>query len=304
MSIILPGSYSETKAIRTLVENRTSYSVNHAELHIFETSQKVQNINLEFNSPVIASMIRGRKIMRIKHYDSFNFMPGESVIMPAYENMNIEFPDATEDSPTQCTALTIDQEKFVQVLNRLNEDRARNDLPMLNQNLDNLHFTNSEAFQQLVNRLVYIFMENNPAKDFFVDLILQELIVRLLQARNMKAISEMHHKTNTDPRLSYVVDYIRHNISRQFDVDMLSEKACMSSSHFFRCFKSEYGMSPLEFINQEKIEAAARMIRDNPDQQLKEIYYECGFNNYGHFSKLFKRHMKVSPTDYRHRYSG
>ncbi|MGB3181017.1 MAG: AraC family transcriptional regulator [Cyclobacteriaceae bacterium] len=303
MSIILPGNYSRTRTLQTLVENRTSYTVNHAELHIFETSREVRNVNLEFASPVIASMIKGRKSMRIKHYERFDFLPGESVIMPPHENMNIDFPGATEESPTQCTALTIDQERFTNMIHKMNEERAGNDLPALNYNLSNLHFTNSEAFQQLVNRLVYIFTENNPAKDFFVDLILQELIVRLLQARNMYTIGQTQQVAQADPRLSYVVDYIRHNITRQFDVDTLSEKACMSSSHFFRCFKSEYGVSPLEFINKEKIASAARMIRDNPGEQMKEIYYECGFNNYSYFSKLFKRYMKVSPTMYRKRFT-
>ncbi|MFA0963645.1 helix-turn-helix domain-containing protein [Roseivirga sp. BDSF3-8] len=303
MSIILPGKFDKTRSLQSLVENRTSFTVNQAELHIFETSREVQNVNLEFSAPVIASMIKGRKIMNIRDYDQFDFLPGESVVMPAYENMNITFPDATENTPTQCTALTIDQGKFSNVLDRLNESRQSERLPLLDYNLSNLRFTNSEAFHQIINRLVFIFMENNPAKDFFVDLLLQELIVRLVQARSLRSLDNPQHKSDTDVRLANVVEFIRNNISQQFDVDTLSEKACMSSSHFFRCFKNEFGLSPLEFINQEKIEAAARLIRENPSEQLKEIYYDCGFNNYSHFSKLFKRYKKLSPAEYRDRFN-
>lgn len=300
MSIILPKPYHEKKAIQTLIENRTSYTVNCAELNIFETGTKVSNVNLEFSDPVIASMIKGRKIMRVKDYDVFNFLPGESLIMPAEEIMNIEFPDATEDMPTQCTALTIEKSKFYSVIDRLNENRYKDQLNEIKYDFTNFHFSNSLALQQIINRLMFLFAEEHPEKDFFVDLMLQELIIRLLQTRSLQSLSVLTN-SNKNPQLSTAIDYIKNNLSQHIEIDHLSHKACMSNSHFYRCFKTEFGISPTEYINKARIDLAVSLMRDHPMKQLKEIYFECGFNNYSHFTSMFKRYKQMTPQQYRQR---
>ena len=42
------------------VENRTAYTIDTAELNIYETQHVAEKVELTFNSPVLASMIRGK----------------------------------------------------------------------------------------------------------------------------------------------------------------------------------------------------------------------------------------------------
>jgi len=71
------------RRIETLVENRTIYSAEFAEMNIYETHQKAERVYLEFDFPIIASMISGRKVMHLEDKATFDFLPGESVVLPS-----------------------------------------------------------------------------------------------------------------------------------------------------------------------------------------------------------------------------
>ena len=104
-----------TRRLEQEVENRTAYTIDTAELNIYETQHIAEQVELTFTSPVLASMIRGKKVMHLPGTPSFDFLPGESVIVPGQETMRIDFPEAQTQNPTQCLALAIapvKQEQF------------------------------------------------------------------------------------------------------------------------------------------------------------------------------------------------
>lgn len=71
----------------------------------------------------------------------------------------------------------------------------------------------------------------------------------------------------------------------------------MSESHFYRVFKNELGISPVEFINNERIKLAVSLLQD-PKRTIKEVFMECGFESRSYFNRVFKRKKNVSPGEY------
>lgn len=51
----------QSRKLELVVENRTAYTLENAELNIYETHQIAKNVELTFSNPVLASMIRGKK---------------------------------------------------------------------------------------------------------------------------------------------------------------------------------------------------------------------------------------------------
>ena len=72
----------------------------------------------------------------------------------------------------------------------------------------------------------------------------------------------------------------------------------MSRPNFFRCFKREFGISPVEFILNERVKAAKQLLM-NADVTITQACYAIGINNLSYFFKLFKRIEGQTPNEFR-----
>lgn len=295
--MFLPEKFLKNRKLEHLVENQTSYALKNAEMHVFETHQEAERVLLEFNQPVLASMLQGKKVMHLKEMPSFDFLPGESLVLPASELMCIDFPEAKMDNPTRCLAMTISEDKIKDTIMLLNETMPKTNRKEWEFTDYNFHFTNDIAIHQIIHRLLFLFAENHQSKDIFADFMLRELIMRILQTENRKIYTEQAMNLSNDNRLAFVIEYIRKNLDKTLTIETLSKKVYMSESNFHRVFKNELGISPVDFINNERIKLATSLLH-NPRKKIKEVYMECGFNSLSYFNRLFKRKKRLSPKEF------
>ncbi|WP_047246101.1 AraC family transcriptional regulator [Maribacter thermophilus] len=293
----LSDSFFKERRLENMVENQTSFTLKNAAMHVFETHKEAERVLLQFDQPVLTSMIEGKKVMHLRDYESFDYLPGESLILPANETMYIDFPEAKSKKPTRCLAIAISEEKIKNVLRFMNESMAKDDKKEWSLMDYNFHFVNDQGIYQILQRLLFLFSENHPSKDFFVDNMLRELIIRILQTNERKIYTTSQMSINRENRLSHVIRYIREHLYEPLHVDDLSKMAYMSPSHFYRVFKTELGVSPIEFINNERIKLAVGLLQ-NPDLSIKDVYMQCGFESRSYFNRVFKNRQQQSPGEY------
>lgn len=292
-----PVNLTSEKSLKTLVENRTAYTLEKCELNVFETHQASALVPLAFNDFVVTSMLRGKKIMHLYDAAGFDYLPGETVLVPAGVTMNIDFPEASRENPTQCIALAIDHQKIETTLGFLNEryPRMGDDFWTIHKN--NYHFQNSLEVASLLNKIISVCASNMPLKDILADISLQELIINIVQLQNRATLDNPNlTHTNSHP-LSYITGFIQSHITEDIKLEVLSEKACMSKSTFYRSFKREYGISPLEYILSEKIKRAKILLSDT-NISIKSVSIDCGFNDVNYFIRLFKKMEEITPRQY------
>jgi len=300
MNTFLSKHYQNRKT-STLVENRTIYSSEYSELNIFETHKVAEKVMLTFDAPIIASMLSGKKVIHLKEMPSFDFLPGESVVIPAKKELIIDFPIATLNDPTQCLALAIDPTKINEIAQNFN-----NNVSIESENnkwsLDNLssHLKNQKEVDLLIKRLVQTFTNNSKSKDILLDLMIQELVVRLLQTKAKKSIITNINNMYNDTRIGTVVKYIKDNLTdKKLNIEILANKAHMSTSHFHKKFKNTLGVSPIDYINEERIKFSKRIISKEMNIQINDVAFQSGFNSVSYFNRQFKKHELIKPSQYK-----
>ena len=285
------------RLLKTLVENRTIYNLENCELNLFETYQKSELVPLKFTDLVVTSMLKGKKVMHLFDRDGFDYLPGESVIIPSNVEMKIDFPEASFENPTQCLALAIDNKKILDTLNFLNEKypkEGQNNFWQLDET--NFYFENNEDMAIVINKIINICQSTSIFKDTLADLSLQELLVKIVQSQTLKSVNN-GKTSSSNPNLLHVIETIRNNITNKIELSVIAKNAGLSTSSLYRLFKTEMGISPIEFIILEKIKLAKSYLTDK-NIYIKNVSYEAGFEDSNYFIRLFKHYEGITPKQY------
>ena len=291
-------SLSSPKQLQTLVENRRIFNLTNCELNMFESYEKAYHVPLTFHDFVITSMVRGKKVMHLFDNPSFDYLPGETVIVPADETMIIDFPEAEINAPTQCIALTVDAEYISNTLSYLNLYYNSKDEPKdWKLQFNQYHFANDNDVTDLINKIIRICNSGDRMKNVFADLNLKELLIRLVQSQHLQQVALESSTDNNKSRLHFVLNYIHEHLSEKIAVDALSRKAYVSRNIFFKWFKEQFGVTPLDYINKERVKMAKAMMTTNSDS-IHTVSIRCGFSDVNYFIRVFKKIEGITPGCY------
>ncbi len=79
--------------------------------------------------------------------------------------------------------------------------------------------------------------------------------------------------------------------------DQVASDLCISRSLLYKKIKALSSMSVTEFVNAHKLEKACTMLLD-PEMNISEVAYRCGFNDPKYFSRVFRKRFGISPKEY------
>lgn len=95
-----------------------------------------------------------------------------------------------------------------------------------------------------------------------------------------------------------VCDYIHRHCTEPLTVSHLAEVAGYSKSHFLRMFKEFSNISCGEYIQQQRVSLAKKLLAD-PENNITDIVTRAGFGSVASFNRVFKEQMQCTPTQYR-----
>jgi transcriptional regulator GlxA family with amidase domain len=95
-----------------------------------------------------------------------------------------------------------------------------------------------------------------------------------------------------------IAEHILMHIRSDLSVDMLAGRANMSTRNFSRVFLRDIGVTPADFVESARLDAARRMLQDS-SMPLQRIADRCGFADLHNMRRVFQRKLGVGPTDYR-----
>ena len=96
---------------------------------------------------------------------------------------------------------------------------------------------------------------------------------------------------------TYIVD----NPGLDLSVAKLAKRAAMSARNFARVFVRETGITPADFVEQTRVEAARRRLEESKDG-IEQIASDCGCGTRESMRRAFVRRLNVAPSEYRNRF--
>ncbi|WP_165932827.1 AraC family transcriptional regulator [Rhizobium sp. BK251] len=96
-----------------------------------------------------------------------------------------------------------------------------------------------------------------------------------------------------------VIDHINTNLEKPLPVSELATIVGLSRAHFSRSFAESEGVPPAEYVLQQRLQRAAKLLTKADFLPVKEVAIMCGFEDANYFSKVFRRIYGTNPTEFR-----
>jgi AraC family transcriptional regulator len=108
----------------------------------------------------------------------------------------------------------------------------------------------------------------------------------------------LHEGGLGDRKLLQVSEYIHDHLDQEIKLEDLAQVVGISQFHFSRLFKQSMGISPHQYLLQQRIDRAKQLLKDST-LAIADIALQCGFNSQSHLSKSFRELTGMTPKAYR-----
>jgi transcriptional regulator GlxA family with amidase domain len=110
--------------------------------------------------------------------------------------------------------------------------------------------------------------------------------------------------SDVEGRFSALHAWIIENIAGDLKVETLAEKAGMTARTFARAYTSRTGMTPASGVEALRVETARLLLESSEIRGVVEVARRAGFGDDERMRRAFIRHLGISPSEYRSRFSG
>jgi AraC family transcriptional regulator len=137
------------------------------------------------------------------------------------------------------------------------------------------------------------------AGQLYVDSLANALMVQLIRDFSTTTPQIVASEGGlSDRQLLQIADYVHEHLAQEIRISELAELTRMSHFHFSRLFKQAIGVSPHQYVIEQRVERAKQLLKQT-QLPIMEIAVQCGFSSHSHLGKWFRQCTGLSPKDYR-----
>lgn len=134
---------------------------------------------------------------------------------------------------------------------------------------------------------------------FYADSMATALAAHLLRHYSTRNHHFQDHEDGLSKvKLKQAIEYINTHLSENLSLMAIAAELDMSQFYFCRLFKHSMGMTPHQYLIQQRIERAKQLLKQ-PKLTIASIAIKCGFANQSHLAKQFRQHTGLTPKQFR-----
>lgn len=131
--------------------------------------------------------------------------------------------------------------------------------------------------------------------DYLVKPIMTDELYRMLD----RFIQQYGYVEGVSDIVKQALEFIRKNYRSKINLTDLAQRIHVSPNYLSRKFSKEIGMSFQEYLVVYRIEMAKKFLKEHSDWSIQKVSEETGFTSINHFSHSFKKHVHLTPRQYK-----
>jgi AraC-like DNA-binding protein len=100
-------------------------------------------------------------------------------------------------------------------------------------------------------------------------------------------------------KIGAIFKYVNKNFQNHIALDEIADEVSMTVPAFCRYFKKATGKTFTQVVNEYRVVHATKLLSEESEMSIADVCYECGFNNFSHFNKVFNDITGKSASNYR-----
>lgn len=125
-----------------------------------------------------------------------------------------------------------------------------------------------------------------------------QALTNALCGQMCRLLQEAKKHPRLNPLTQKVIGHIQIHYRENITLPLLAKKVHVVPNYLSRVFNQDMGMSIPVYLNRVRIENAARLLQDD-GLRIADVAYQMGFSDPHHFTRIFKKQYRMTPTDYR-----
>lgn len=155
-----------------------------------------------------------------------------------------------------------------------------------------------EDFSSIKKLLAEMIHEHTQKTDGWQTMLYSKFI-QLCTVLSRLYVQDVKPEGATDViKLATAVAYIEKNFLSNISLSDLSHRTGYSERQFNRLFQSAFSVAPSQYITNLRLQKAQLLLKNSTDP-IGEISWSCGYSDQNYFSRIFKKNIGLTPTEYR-----
>lgn len=168
--------------------------------------------------------------------------------------------------------------------------------------LSGIELKNDSDWQSQTLKYIRQAYDSYQMKGFGYEFTVRDLLSKvciLIEKNNQKYLSMQGSNNMTaTSRTKVMLNFIHQHYNEPLELKQIANYINVSHRECLRCFHDILGISPMQYLIKYRISVATQLLKTTT-LNVTEICERCGFSSPSYFSKMFKRFICCSPSDYR-----
>lgn len=145
-------------------------------------------------------------------------------------------------------------------------------------------------------------LEENRLNEARLKLAVVQLLIQISISTDYIIRKDQGFRDEKTEIAEKVSNFLFKNYHRSISIDDVSQAVNLSKSYMSHVFKEVTGHTIMTYLMQYRLSKARSQITQEPNQLIKVISQENGFESEAHFSRFFKKNIGLSPSQYKKQY--